>query len=395
MIVTFITTKPASLTSGSEVRNYHLLKALLDSKEVSRVNLFYFKISKESELEVISDKKLIVKEFDLSERSIFKSLVSYFRGKIPYVENLKNNQFANDIYDIVAKSDVVLLSELDGYFAISKLIDKRKLKSKVFLDCHNIDSIRLASELESSFFLKKILGRPLKKRLRNEEFDALKRVDFVLCCSEVDKNYFNKKIYSNRIFVIPNGVSVRKLDKVALTNNSSTVVFMGLLSYPPNNDAIKYYLDDIHSLIREKVPNLKVIIIGKNAPKWLIDREKKDSSIYLKGFVDDPHKYLVESTLCICPLRFGSGTRLKILEYMSAGKAIVSTSIGAEGIEVTDNVNIMLANNAKEFSDEVVLVLKNFKKRNQLGKMAHELVLKRYSWELICSYFLKVLKVKE
>lgn len=383
MKLIFITTKPASLESGSEVRNYYILKALKESHEIESVSVIYVKINAKSADFKLYDRKIKLIVQPLSGRNPIDSIIAYISGRIPYVEYLKKTTFDDEVKDIVGKADVILLSELDAYLASENLLNNTQ--ARTILDCHNVDYFRFESEINSSNLIKKILAKRLLNLIKTYEINAIKNVDSIISCSVDDQKYFEKYISRNQITVIPNGVNiVNKQNKVkgkrSLTNN---VLFMGLLSYPPNQDALKYYFDEIHSKVKANLSNYQINIIGKNPPNWLLSLSRNDSSVKVHGFVKNRVIHLEQADICICPLRSGSGTRLKILEYMAIGKPVVSSTIGAQGIDVINMENIVLADTAQEFADSILTLFNDTNMAAKLGSSGKSLVMKKYMWERI------------
>lgn len=218
------------------------------------------------------------------------------------------------------------------------------------------------------------------------EIEVFAKMDFILTCSDNDKKYFKKYFPENKISVIPNGVdsSFFKPCKMGKTEKM-TVVFVGLLSYPPNSDGLKFYLKEIHPLVKIKIPNVKFLIIGKHPPIWLEKIAKKDQSIQLIGYVRDIREYISKAKVCICPLRFGSGTRIKILEYMAMGKPVVSTTKGAEGIDYADGRTIFIRDNPEKFAQGIIKLLIDHKLAIYMGNQARKLVKQKYDWKKIVS----------
>jgi polysaccharide biosynthesis protein PslH len=383
MTVTFLTTKPPTLHSGSEVRNFYLLEALRDSKAVEKINLVYVALTPEDAKIKLSDfgSKVDVSIFSLPGRSVWHSLRAYGQSKIPYIAYLQENELEQRFYSIFQESDCIVLSELDAYFASQKTLVNIGKKIKIILDCHNIDYKRFTAEIQSGGLVKKILAIPLIHTLKALEIEALKRADLVLCCSTPDRNYITRYIASEKTALIPNGVKILPLKQQF--SDAKTVVFMGLLSYKPNADALLYYFQSMHAQVCSRVPDVKVVIIGKNPPKWLCTLSVKDTRIKVLGFVPDVQEYLRLASVCICPLRSGSGTRLKILEYMASEKAVVSTTIGAEGIDVKNGENIFIADDAINFANALVNMLENPETALKVGKNARLLVSKNYNWAII------------
>lgn len=392
MNLSFITTKPPTLSSGSEVRNYYLLKSFLESPHIKKVNLIYINsMISEDEIKIFN-KKLNIFVFSLKDRNVLESIQSYLSGEIPYVTHLKKNTKGREILKLLSDSDVIFLSELDGYFVVSDIIPELSKNKRIILDCHNIDSERFNSEISSSPLYKKVLSIPIQNSLKNSEIEALSNVDLVLCCSDVEKKYFSTYKNTDLVKVVPNGVQVKSFVKNDRKFVSHELLFMGLLSYGPNSDAINYYLSKIHPLVLDKVADYKITILGKNPPDWLIKIAQDNNSINLMGFVESVEKYLNRVDVCICPLRYGSGTRLKILEYMVSGKAVVSTTIGSEGIDVEDGENILIADDPRTFVEMILSLLNNKKQILDLGLSARKLTVEKYNWDIIGKELIQILK---
>ena len=392
MIISFITTKYPTLESGAAVRNYYLLKALLSKNQVEKINLVNINLSYKgnNDERKFQDKKIHLFSINLKKRTFFKSLLSFAKGSIPYVDHLKDFKNSDQLVNLLIHSEVVILSELDAYLAAEKYLKKIKGKTKIILDCHNVDHLRLKYELDSSFLFKRVLGNFLVQRLKALEVESVKYVDFIFCCSKIDKDIFSKYISPEKIDVIENGVSFEENN---IKNNSpvisskKAILFMGELSYGPNIQGLKYYLNEIHPIVMKQDHDAVLYILGKNAPNWLITLSKKNSSIQLLGFVPSVISYLDASAVCICPILGGSGTRLKVLEYMARSKPIVSTTLGCQGINVIDCQEILIADSSKLFAKKILDVLSNKELADKLGSNAYKKAYKEYNWLTIGNKF--------
>jgi glycosyltransferase involved in cell wall biosynthesis len=162
-----------------------------------------------------------------------------------------------------------------------------------------------------------------------------------------------------------------------------SVVFSGTMSYYPNHEAAIYFTKHIFPMILERFPKTKFYVVGKN-PGHEIMRLSSDNVI-VTGEVKTVQEFLLKSNVVVVPLLNGGGMRLKILEAFSLSKAVVSTLLGAEGIEYTDGKDILIADDPKAFADKVCCLLENVEKAKELGINARELVEKEYSvnavWE--------------
>jgi glycosyltransferase involved in cell wall biosynthesis len=180
--------------------------------------------------------------------------------------------------------------------------------------------------------------------------------------------------------VIPNAADVeyyqpRPSDPVS---DGRTVLFFGLLSYVPNIDGVTYFVNEIWPRIAAAHPDARLKIVGRDAPPSL--QALAGPNIELTGFVPDLRPHLAAATAVVVPLRFGGGTRLKIVEAMAMGKAIVSTSLGAEGIEAASGRDLIVEDDAASFADAVNRLIADPDLAARIGASARKLAVDRYSW---------------
>jgi glycosyltransferase involved in cell wall biosynthesis len=156
------------------------------------------------------------------------------------------------------------------------------------------------------------------------------------------------------------------------------VVFFGLMSYVPNSDGIGHFLQSIWPRIAESMPDARCKIVGGNPPPSL--RAMAGPRVEVTGFVPDLRPHLAEAAVVVVPLRLGGGTRLKIVEAMAMGKAIVSTSLGAEGIEAIPERDLLIEDDPTAFADAVIRLLSDLNLAARIGQSARALAVSRYSW---------------
>jgi polysaccharide biosynthesis protein PslH len=183
-----------------------------------------------------------------------------------------------------------------------------------------------------------------------------------------------------RTAVIPNAADVEFYRPRAEDPkpDGRTIVFFGLLSYAPNVDGVIHFVKDIWPLVVAAHPDARCKIIGGSPPPAL--QALAGPGIELTGFVPDLRPHLAEAAAVVVPLRFGGGTRLKIVEAMAMGKAIVSTTLGAEGIEAVPDRDIMIADDAASFAARVNELLGDAGKAASLGLSARRLAESKYAW---------------
>jgi glycosyltransferase involved in cell wall biosynthesis len=157
------------------------------------------------------------------------------------------------------------------------------------------------------------------------------------------------------------------------------LVFTGSMDWLPNEDAMLYFCREILPRIRRVEPGVTVSIVGR-APTPAVRRLAADPAIEVTGRVEDVRPHIARGAAYIVPLRIGGGTRLKIFEAMSMGRAVVSTSVGAEGLPVADGRDLLIADDPDRFADAVVRVLRDRDLRAGLERAARRLVVERYDW---------------
>lgn len=258
----------------------------------------------------------------------------------------------------------------------------------LFVDFDDIESLSIQRELP---FMKKTLGfeRMLIARLEGIETSILesriqRKVDMISLCSEIDKQRIvSRGKCKARVVVIPNSfpdmpaLPLRPLGPVA------KLLFLGTMSYPPNEDAVLYFCKEIYPRIcRDYKRPITLTIVGRR-PGERVLALAKNSSIVVTGEVESVEPYYDEADLVVAPIRFGGGTRIKILEALSFGRPVVSTRVGAEGLELIDGQDIALADQAKEFASLCIELLENQDVRFGLAKTGRERVRATYKREHI------------
>jgi glycosyltransferase involved in cell wall biosynthesis len=158
------------------------------------------------------------------------------------------------------------------------------------------------------------------------------------------------------------------------------------MDWYPNEDAILHFADAIFPRIAAQMPNVTLAVVGRNPSARLRDAVSR-AGIIVTGTVDDVRPYIDEAALYIVPLRAGGGTRLKIFEALAMGKAVVSTSVGAEGLAVTPGRDIAIADQPETFASTVLALLRDDVRRAALGHAGRQLVQRRYSWAQVAGEF--------
>jgi glycosyltransferase involved in cell wall biosynthesis len=251
----------------------------------------------------------------------------------------------------------------------------------VVVDSHNID-YELARQYARAgrSLVRRLYAAANWRKLRREELGTYRDADGVYLCSAADERRLLDQIPGVRTTVIPNAADVeyyqpRPTDPPP---DGRTVVFFGLLSYVPNLDGVTHFVQDIWPRIAEARPDARLKIVGGRPPASLL--ALAGPRVELTGFVPDLRPHLAAAAAVVVPLRLGGGTRLKIVEAMAVGKAIVSTTLGSEGIEAVPGRDLLIEDQPAAFADAVNRLLADPDLAMAIGQSARRLVVQRYSW---------------
>jgi polysaccharide biosynthesis protein PslH len=230
------------------------------------------------------------------------------------------------------------------------------------------------------------------RRMEAAERRYLKLADRVLAVSDTDRDAFAHFVNSRKVTVIPTGVDVNYFQPTSTQETPGSLVFIGSMDWLPNEDAILYFVDAMFPLIKQRCPNAFLEVVGRSPSSKLQALAEREKSVRLTGWVEDIRPFVARGSVCIVPLRVGGGTRLKIFEAMAMSKAVVSTSVGAEGLPVRSGENILLADTPNDFADSVISLLRDQEERKRLGASARTLVEEKYSWRKVSESFLRTLQ---
>jgi glycosyltransferase involved in cell wall biosynthesis len=223
-------------------------------------------------------------------------------------------------------------------------------------------------------------------KVRQAERRACTAADLVVAVSEDDRRRLQALAPQSRCVAIPTGVDTAYFHPSATPEVANRLVFTGSMDWFPNEDAISYFIDAILPRIRTEVPGVTLSVVGRN-PSAALRAAAAGAGVVVTGTVDDVRPYVDEAALYVVPLRAGGGTRLKIFEALAMGKAVVSTTVGAEGLAVSPGRDLAIADRPDEFARTVIGLLRDPERRQTLGRAGRQLVQRRYSWEQVSSEF--------
>lgn len=218
-------------------------------------------------------------------------------------------------------------------------------------------------------------------RLRRYEARICRRADRTLAVSHADAAALRRLAPNLDVAVVPNGVDTRAY-RQAPSVSGSVLVFTGTMDFRPNVDGVLWFTREVLPRIRAGRPDVRLIVVGQR-PHERLDHLRRDPAVEMTGWVEDVRPHIAEAAVYVVPLRMGGGTRLKLLEAMAMGKAVVATRLGAEGYPVTDGHELLLADAPADFAAAVISLLDAPERRAELGRAARAFVEGRYDWRAI------------
>ena len=255
---------------------------------------------------------------------------------------------------------------------------------------HNVEAEiwRRHAETAGNPVSRRLLAQQWRRMLRFEG-QALSRFDLVLAVSDADARTF-ERLYPRAlrapVHVVQTGVDTEYFTPAPGDERPGHMVFTGSMDWLPNEDGMLYFAKEILPRIRRTLPDATLSIIGRS-PTPAVARLGAEPGITVTGRVDDVRPHMAAGTAYVVPLRIGGGTRLKIFEAMAMGKAVVSTTVGAEGLPVTDGQDILIADTPDGFAEAVVRVMRDDALRGRLESAARRLVVERYDWAAVAEDF--------
>ncbi len=316
------------------------------------------------------------------------NIVDAFSNLVTYDSYNISRFFSPDFDQLVIKTlqskkfDVV---HLESLFTTPYLETIRNHSdAKIVLRSHNLEYMiwqRLAAETNNP--AKKIYLNLLSNQLKKYEEDVISKIDGIAAISYEDEKKYKKLGCKAALETIPFGIDTKSYKSVKKTFDKNNLSFfhLGAMNWKPNLEAVGWLNKDIWPTISSAFPNYKLHLAGKNMPQWLINHSSKN--IINHREVESAIDFMNKFDIMLVPLLSAGGIRVKIIEGMALGKVIISTKIGAEGIEYQDGVNILIANTDKEFRDKIKWLYSNPNKINEIGENAKKHIMKKYDNDLI------------
>lgn len=257
---------------------------------------------------------------------------------------------------------------------------------------HNVESeIARRHTSEASNWLSRMFWRAQWQRMTRFEGASSRAFDSVVAVSAADAALMKSLYGIDHVETIPTGVDADYYQEVAdETASPGELVFCGSMDWLPNEDAMEFFIVEVLPRIRTTVPTATCTIVGRNPSPTIERLVRQTPGVVLTGWVEDTRPYIARGQVCIVPIRVGGGTRMKMYEGMAMGRAVVSTTIGAEGLAYDDGANIMIADGAEAFAAATVSLLRDDGRRRVMATAARRHVEHNFSWSRVADVFLDI-----
>ena len=379
--ILFVTTQlPYPPKSGGKIKSWHYLKDLQKKYQIGLASLL-----KDDDSSYIEEFQGLIdfKDFYTRPLQVNRNIISLFKSYIGFpclnVFRNYNKEFKEKVAALAKDYDAILIDHYEVFQYVPE-----DYKGKVILHTHNAEfEIWKRMENLSSNPLIKIALRIEAKRVLSYEKKIISRSDLVYATPSDIECYQEVGIQTDKIKVTYHLGNDELLD-LPLTDFNATekaMIFMGTLSWEPNIDGLLWFIEEVYPLILKKHADLKFYILGREADDRLRIAADPFPSIELCGFVDDIGEYLKKCRVFLAPLRFGSGMKVKVLEGMYSGVPIVTTKVGAEGIEVEDQKELLIADDAKSYAEKCIQLLEEKDLWNQVRENGRKKAAEKYTWQ--------------
>lgn len=384
MKVLFLFTRPLfPLNTGAKIRTFNLLKGVAQYHDVTFATFAPTPSEVEAlkQMEPFCKRILHLKSKKFSNFQLIYLLIRNFFSKRPltiqkYWSKPAMRQIDAEMkrekFDLIHCDQPHMAPYVERFTQVPRLLNEHNIESQI---------TRRYAEKSRGWLKKKFLMWQWRK-METYERSLWRSFDRVSVVSQVDMDTLLAYEPDTCVVEIPNGVDTEFFTNRNEKEEPQSLLFTGSMDWLPNEDAVLYFCEYMWLQIRAQFPNAQFYIVGRN-PGPKIRALTNIPGIVVTGTVNDVRPYLELSSVFIVPLRIGGGSRLKILEALSMKKKVISTTIGCEGLEVTPDEDILIADSPQQFVNQIAELWSNSEKGKSLGEMGRMLVLQQYDWSII------------
>ena len=366
---------PYPPSEGGPMAMNSIVNGLLEAGhkvKILAVNSEKYHIKKEDIPQSYRDKTGIeLVDVDLKIKPI-EALKNLFSDKSYHVERFISEEFREKLIKILKKDryDIVQLEMI--YMAPYIETIRANSKALIVLRAHNVEHLiwdRIAKK--TNFLPKKWYLNHLVRTLRDYELNAINKVDGIAAITYRDAAFFRGET-AVPVIDVPFGVNPDDFTPNYEVNKQPSLYHIGSMNWMPNEEGIKWFLKKVWDKLQEREPNIKLNLAGRHMPKWLMNLKKNNVKVW--GEVPDAKEFIKDNDIAIVPLLSGSGIRIKIIESMAMGKTVITTMIGAEGIQYSEYNNIIIADNHTKIVETICRITKEPEELMRIGKNARKLI---------------------
>ena len=381
------------LDTGGKLRTYNILRHLAAGHDLTYLSYYSGQRDEAYDREIVTHLPgtITVSTADVGSTS-FERYADYLRRvtwRAPYaVSRFAAAEVQQILRDWIPQRrfDVAVCD-----FLASALNFPETLATPTALFQHNVETLlwKRRAEFESKWF-DRIVSKFEYVKMRSFERQQARRFHHVIAVSEADRQAMSGMVDPSHISVVPTGVDLAKYRyDPDLRPLKGLVVFVGSMDWQPNIDGVEFFCQQVWPLVISKIPDAKFRVVGRDPHPRV--KKLSSESIEITGTVPSVVDHLREAEVIVVPLRMGGGTRIKIYEGMAMGKATVSTTVGAEGLDVQHGRDILLEDQPSDFANAVVTLLLNQELRRQY-ELAAVTTARQYDWSVISQRFVEVLE---
>lgn len=369
---------PKPLDSGGKLRDFYIINYLSRRFEVSIIG-FRDRYLKARDIFLPSVPR---KRCYIARKMKNINIITFLkRGHFPEwcvlyyakeLEKLLDSVIKRNNYDYIHVSHSFMAYHVLKYKDIIRVVDHHNVKTDLYRN-----ALSRADNL-----IQRINYKAEYLKWHRYERDILNQFDFHISCSKHEQDAI-RKFTNTPVELVPSGVDVQTFYPKSNPPTGNNLLFVGNLEYFPNKEALYFFCKECLPLIRRRLPNAVLQIVGRAPGETLKRFLKKTEGVWCSYNVEDIRPFYYQSTLVVIPLLTGAGTRLKILEALAAGLPVVSTSKGCEGLDIENSDGIIIEDDPERFSEAIIDILKNENLRIQLSRKAKQLASERFRWEVV------------
>lgn len=383
------------LDTGGKIRTYNMLKNILKEHEIHYVTYAdptHDRESLKSAVEYCSNVFYVKEPKTPKKDSIpyYLRIMLNLMSKFPFtISSYYSRDMEYLISNIVRKNEYDVL--VADFLTMCKNIPNNINIPRVHFS-HNVEYMiwdrYVKNELNP---IKRLVFMRERDRVKWFERKVINTYALTIAVSKNDRDFFSTQYKGTNLGYLSTGVDTQYFSPGERVEDPQSIIFLGSMDWMPNIDAVHFFVKNVYPAIKKEIPTVRLYIVGRNPVDSIKMLEKKNMGIIVTGTVIDTRPYIDQAACAVVPLRVGGGTRIKIYEMMSMEKAVISTTLGAEGLGYINGENILIADESSKFSQIVINVLRDKSLRERIGKKARLYVEENCSWKVVTDRFVELL----